>query len=142
MLKVKEVLIKKFYLLVLVIMCLSCTSCTYLVNQNQNANTQLDKAVITYDVMVNWYTGIYDTVFKLNVNPHLPSEAKHILINEINPAMDGYKGVLLSYGDLIEEVQNHVVITDSDIYNLESNENILNGLKNNIINIMLLVEKN
>lgn len=134
--------LKKKFLMLLVIMCLVLTtSCSLLTGQNPNVKTPLDAAKITYDASCGWYIGVYSDVVILNQNIHLNEESATLLRNEINPAMDKYKHMLINYGTLIEQVESGEALMSIAEAALELKAGELDMLKRSIIGLLLTINQ-
>ena len=133
--------LKKFYVIVLMLMCVSLMSCSYLTNQNPNVKTPLDAAKVTYDASCGWYFGVYSDVVMLNKDPYLSEKAQRILRNEVNPAMDKYKHMLIEYGVLIEQVEAGGAISAIGDFVLLSKTEELNTMKQSIIHLVLAINQ-
>jgi hypothetical protein len=134
--------LKKKCLMLLIAMCLILmTSCSLLTKQNPNVKTPLDAAKVTYDASCNWYVGVYSDIVMLNKDPYLSENAQKVLKNEVNPAMDRYKHMLIEYGTLIEQIEAGRILSaigDSALL-LKAEE--LNIMKQSIIGLVLAINQ-
>lgn len=134
--------LKEKCLMFLVAMCLVLmTSCSMLTKQNPNVKTPLDAAKVTYDAFCGWYVGVYSDVVLLNKDPYLSEEAQGVLRNQVNPAMDKYKHMLIEYGTLIEQIEAGGVITAIGDSALLLKVEELNMMKQSIIGLVLVVNQ-
>ena len=138
----KVIGLKEKCLMFLIAMCLVfMTSCSLLIKQNPNVKTPLDAAKVTYDASCGWYVGVYSDIVLLNKDPYLSEKAQKILRNEVNPAMDKYKHMLIEYGTLIEQIEVGGAISaiGDSVLLLRAEE--LNMMKQSIIGLILVVNQ-
>ena len=122
-------------------MCVSLMSCSYLTKQNPNVKTPLDAAKVTYDASCGWYFGVYSDVVMLNKDPYLSEKAQRILRNDVNPAMDKYKHMLIEYGVLIEYIETGRVLSSIGDSALILKAEELNMMKQSIIGLVLAINQ-
>ncbi len=123
------------------LMCVSLMSCSYLTKQNPNVKTPLDAAKVTYDASCSWYIGAYSDVVMLNENLYLSEKAQKILRNEVNPAMDEYKHVLMVYGGLIKQIETGKMLSSMGDSALILTAEELNTMKQSIIRLVLTINQ-
>jgi hypothetical protein len=134
--------LKEKCLMFLIAICLVLTtSCSLLIKQNPNVKTPLDAAKVTYDASCGWYVGVYSDVVMLNKDPYLSEKARKVLRNEVNPAMDKYKHMLIEYGTLIEQIEAGGVISAVDNSALLLRVEELNMAKQGIIGLVLVINQ-